>query len=326
VCIRLVCLLLQITGLNRFVGASYGTQQQVNRHVEEAIVAYKREETIRLAQAMPPQEITATQDETFTGGLCLVAIEPVSNYILLEQAAEARDQDPWNALMADALALLKCKVIPSTSDEAPGLLAYVEQHLGAHHSPALFHVQHELSKAVAAPIAAKQRAAEKAVSTAEAQLNRIQAHTQSAGELPERRRPGRPPKVAPCLAQAEQEVAVARQERQRLAQSREQIGQRIRAMGHAYPFVDLERGVRRNGKLIVSDIQHQIDTIRTIAQQEGLSAACMERIAKAERVVAQDAGNDRVRVDVCVAAGAATGPAAAGVLRHACASDSLVLS
>jgi hypothetical protein len=29
---------------------------------------------------MPPQEITVPQDETFTGGLCLVAIEPVSNY------------------------------------------------------------------------------------------------------------------------------------------------------------------------------------------------------------------------------------------------------
>jgi hypothetical protein len=80
--IRLVCLFLQLTGLNRFVGASYGTQQQVNRHVEEAMVVYNREETIRLAQEMPSKEITATQDETFTGGLCLVAIEPVSNYIL----------------------------------------------------------------------------------------------------------------------------------------------------------------------------------------------------------------------------------------------------
>ena len=67
--IRLVCLLLKITGLNRFVGASYGTQQQVNRRVEEAMVAYRREESERLAQAMPPQEIPVTQDETFTGGL-----------------------------------------------------------------------------------------------------------------------------------------------------------------------------------------------------------------------------------------------------------------
>jgi hypothetical protein len=50
-------------------------------------------------------------------------------------------------------------VIQSTSDEAPGLLAYVEQHLGAHHSPDLFHGQHELSKAVCAPMAVKQRAA-----------------------------------------------------------------------------------------------------------------------------------------------------------------------
>jgi hypothetical protein len=73
----------------------------------------------------------------------------------LEQAALARDQDTWHAFMEQALAGLNCRVIQSTSDEAPGLLAYVAHHLGAHHSPDLFHVQHALSKAVSAPIAAK---------------------------------------------------------------------------------------------------------------------------------------------------------------------------
>jgi len=283
--IRLVCLFLQMTGLNRFVGASYGTQQRVNLGVEEAIVAYRREETERLAQAMVPQDITATQDETFTGGLCLVAIEPVSNYILLEQPAEARDQDTWRALMEPALAPLKCNVIQSTSDEAPGLLAYVAHHLGAHHSPDIFHVQHELSKAVAGPIAAKQRAAEKAVVTAEATLRQVQTHLQSADAQPERRGPGRPPKAAPRLEQAQQEVEATRQEYQRLTGQREQVGQSIRAIGHAYHFVDLARGVRRNGKLIASDIQHQIDMIRDIAQQERLSQPCLDRLEKAERVV-----------------------------------------
>jgi len=153
--IRLVCLLLTLTGLDRFVGASYGTQQQVNRRVEEAIVAYRRDESLRLAHEMPPKDITMTQDETFTGGLCLVGIEPVSNYILLEQAAHARDQDTWQALMEQALSGLNCQVIQSTSDEAPGLLAYVAHHLGAHHSPDLFHVQHELVKAVSGPLAMK---------------------------------------------------------------------------------------------------------------------------------------------------------------------------
>ena len=55
---------------------------------------------------------------------------------------------------------------------------------------------------------------------------------------------------------------------------REMVRQSIRAIGHAYHFVDLERGVRRNGKLIASDIQGHIDTIRRIAQQEDLSQAC----------------------------------------------------
>jgi hypothetical protein len=159
--IRLVCLLLKLTGLDRFVGASYGAQQQVNHRVEQAIVDYRRVETPRLAQDMPPTDITVTQDETFTGGLCLVGMEPVSNFIILERLARARDQATWDELMAPALAELNCQVIQSTSDEASGLLAYVEHHLEAHHSPDLFHVQQELSRAVSAPIATQVRAAQK---------------------------------------------------------------------------------------------------------------------------------------------------------------------
>ena len=278
---RLVCLLLKLTGLNRFVGASYGTQQQVNRHVEEAMVAYRQEESTRLAHEMPPKEMTMTPDETLTGGLCLVGMDPESNDIVLEHTAPARDQDTWDALMAPALAGLNCKVIQATSDEAPGLLAYVAHHLGAHHSPDLFHVQHELSKAVAAPIATKQRAAAKAEET----RKRVHEHLLNANEEPQQPGPGRPPKGAASLAQVEQEVDAARQEHQRLTAQREPVTQSIRAIGHAYHFVDLERGVRRNGKLIAGDLQQHIDTIRTIAQHEGLSERCMERIAKAERVV-----------------------------------------
>jgi hypothetical protein len=80
--IRLVCLLLTLTGLDRFVAASYGTQQQVNHQVEEAIVTYRHEESAHLAKNMPAKDITVAKDETFTGGLCLVAAEPKSNYIV----------------------------------------------------------------------------------------------------------------------------------------------------------------------------------------------------------------------------------------------------
>jgi uncharacterized protein DUF6399 len=283
--IRLVCLLLQRTGLNRFVGASYGTQQQVNRQVEEAIVTYRREESARLARDMPAKAITLAKDETFTGGLCLVAMEPKSNYILLEQAAQGRDQDTWQALMEQALAGLNCQGMQSTSDEAPGLLAYVEHHLGAHHSPDLFHVQHELVKAVGGPMATKQRAAAKAATEAQERLAQGQGQLQGAGDAPAKRGPGRPPKATASLEQLEREVQAASQEYERISAQRAQVAQSIRSIGQAYHFVNLERGVRRNGQLIAADIQAQIDSIRSVAQHEGLSQACLERIEKAERVV-----------------------------------------
>src|SRR5437016_2219000 len=222
------------------------------------MVAYRQDETARLAQDMPRKDITVAQDETFTGGLCLVTMDPESNFIILEQLAHARDQGMWNALMAPALEQLNCRVIQSTSDEAPGLLAYVEHYLEAHHSPDLFHVQHELVKAVSGPMATKERAAHQAVTEATAQLERLQSDLKSASAEPEKRRPGRPPKDPMSLEQAEQALEAARREHARLAVQRAQVQASIRGIGHDYHFVDLERGVRRNARLIASDLQGHI--------------------------------------------------------------------
>lgn len=283
--IRLVCLFLHLTGLDRFVAASYGAQQQVNLQVEHAIVAYGRTEPPRLAKDMPCKDLTVTQDETFTGGLCLITMDPESNFIILEQLAQARDQTTWHDLMAPALAQLKCRVIQSTSDEAPGLLAYVEHYLEAHHSPDVFHVQHELVKAVSGPMATKERAAHKAVTEALEQLERRQTDPPNAGDEPEKCRPGRLPKAPVSLEHAEQALEAARREHERLVQQRAQVTASLRGLGHDYHFVDLERGVRRNGQLIASDIYEHIAQIRTIAQHAGLSQSCLARIDKAERVV-----------------------------------------
>jgi hypothetical protein len=201
-------------------------------------------------------------------------MDPDSNFIILEQLAQAREQASWNALMAPALAPLNCQVIQSTSDEAPGLLAYVEHSLAAHHSPDLFHVQHELRKAVSAPMATKERAAHQAVAAAREQLNQVQTYLQTTGDAPPKRGPGRPPKAPGSLEQAQHEFEAANREHERLAQQREQVTKSIRGIGHDYHFVDLERGVRRNGPLIAHDIQEHIEQVRAIAQHEGLSQTC----------------------------------------------------
>jgi len=283
--IRLVCLFLNLTGLNRFVAASYGAHQQVNLHVEQAMVTNRHAETARLAQDMPRKAITVTQDETFTGGLCLITMDQESNFILLERLAQARDQTTWDARMAPALAQRNCRVIQSTSDAARGLLASVEHSLEAHHSPDLFHVPHELVKAVSGPMAIKEWAARKAVTEAREQLERLQSAPQSVGDEPAKSRPDHAPKEPVSLEQAEHTLEAARREHARLAEQRAQVQASIQGIGHDYHFVDLERGVRRNGQRIASDIQGHIGQIRSMAQHEGLSQSCVEHIDKAERVV-----------------------------------------
>jgi hypothetical protein len=125
--------------------------------------------------------------------------------------------------MAPALAQLNCEVIQSTRDEAPGIVAYVEPQLGSHHAPDLFHVQHELSKAVCAPLATKERAAQKALSEAQEQLDQAQARLESPDDQLEKRGPGRPPKAPMSLDQAQPTLEAASREHERLAQQRDQV-------------------------------------------------------------------------------------------------------
>jgi hypothetical protein len=245
---------------------------------------YGHDDTTRLAHGMPHKDLTVSQDETFTGGLCLLTMDPESHCILLEQLAQARAQARWNALRAPALAQRNGQGIPSTSDEAPGLLASVAPSLEAHHSPDLLPVQPELVTAVSGPMATKERAAHKALTEATAQLERLQSDPKSADDEPAKRRPGRPPKAPMSLEQAEQTLASARRAPGRLAEQRAQVQARIRGIGHDDPLVALERGVRRHGPLIASDMQGHLEQMRTSAQHEGRSQSCLERLEKAERV------------------------------------------
>ena len=100
---RQVCQFFELTGLDRFIASSYGTQQKVAVKIEASIADYDKEEKSRLAEKMTPKEITTCEDETFHPETCLVAIEPVSNFILLEKYADGRKASDWTQAMEEAL-------------------------------------------------------------------------------------------------------------------------------------------------------------------------------------------------------------------------------
>lgn len=213
--IRLVCLFLELTGLNHFVAASYRPHWQVSVALEQAIDEFDQEEKARLGQTMKSKQITVCEDETFHPETCLVAIEPVSNFILLEQYAEDRTADTWTEALAEATKGLAVDVIQSTSDEGRGLLHHVKKDLGIHHSPDLFHVQHELVKGTNGALASKVRQATKTV------------------------------EKAPTPA--------AKQALERATQQQQRVQQSLRDISTAYHPYDLQTGAVRSAEMVIEN-------------------------------------------------------------------------
>jgi len=276
--IRLVCLFLELSGLDQFVAASYGTQQQASVVMEEAVVTFGKEEKERLAAGMATKQVTVCEDETFHPEVCLVAIEPVSNFILLEQYADDRKAKTWTKALGAATEGLPIEIVQSTSDEGRGLLRHVKKDLGVHHSPDLFHVQRELVRGTSVALAGRKRRAEETVAEAAKQVSRHREEqpTDPDGEGSHESVPG----VEEQLEQAQKtlETVTAHQERVKKA---------IQGVSVAYHPFDLETGAARSAEEVSTAFEQLFAEVETVAAEANLPQRCLEKIEKAKGVVVE---------------------------------------
>jgi hypothetical protein len=284
--VRLVSLFLDLSHLNRFVASSHGAQQQVSVAVQKAIVDHGRAQRAQLAASMPAKTITVAQDETFHPETCLVAIEPVSNFILLERYSERRDAASWTEPMSEAVANLPVQIVQSTSDEGRGLLAHVREGLGAHHSPDLFHVQHEVSKGVSPALAAKTREAERGHERTTAQVL-AQTQARDAFDSPERHRgPGRRPDFEQRIEQARAREAQAVETLERARARQREAREAVDEIGAAYHPWDPKTGSAREADEVARALEQQVERIERVVGEAGLSPRATDHVEKARRVIA----------------------------------------
>ena len=109
---------LELSGLSAFVGSSVTTQKRISRQMDQQLILFSQKETQQLAQRMPKKRITLGEDETFHPDICMVAMEPVSNFILVEQDTADRCGETWNQVVGSVLKSLPVTVIQASSDEA----------------------------------------------------------------------------------------------------------------------------------------------------------------------------------------------------------------
>ncbi len=273
---------LHLSQLDKFVASSHGTLHKQSMQMEAVINQFGDLEGKKLALKMPKKKITLCEDEPFHPEICLVAMEPVSNFILLEAYSERRDGDSWSAAIKEALTDLPVDVIQATSDGGTGLIKHIEQSLQAHHSPDLFHVQQDLTRATSAPINAKVKQAEKTYETSKKVLEKLMKKQEKEYNI--RENPDSCSDLDRDVILEEMAAEAALIRLNELKKHQEDIKESKKALGTVYHPYDLETGAPQTAEVVGEKMEAHYATIQTIADNADLSDNSMRRLEKAHRV------------------------------------------
>lgn len=280
--IRVVALFFKLAGLAPYVVCSYGAVRRAVQKMEVNVLDYGDVERTRLAAMMPKKAITVALDETFHPAICLVGVEPVSGFILAEEYAPKRDQLRWAATLGEAKKGLNVDMIQATSDEARGIIGLVEKAIG-HHSPDLFHVQREISKGTAAPLAAAVRRAEAALS--DAREHHVACVAEKDAFWQGTRGPGRPPafddRIASATVLEEHAVKALALAQQHQNEMRDVVRG---AAGVYHPF-DLATGTARIATTVQAELAALFQRARDLVTGASLPERCSKAVEKAARVM-----------------------------------------
>jgi len=273
---------LDKSGLSPFVASSYSSQRRVSKQMDDNIIQFGEIEDKRLGQQMPTKTITLCEDETFHPEICLVAIEPVSNFILVERYAIDRKTKTWDEAVCDALKNLPVEVIQVASDEGRSLISHALKGLKVHHSPDCFHVSYEVGRGTCGALMSKVRKAEKEHEDAIKQTHEIE-HEKEKFDGAEKRPRGRRPHFEKRIEQAKQTEQQAKDDLEQARLNHETVLSEKAEIGRVYHPYDLKTGKRQGSETVSELLSECFDKIHNATID--LSDRCKDRVKKAQRVV-----------------------------------------
>ena len=273
---------LKLSGLSPFVASSYSTQRKISNKMDDWIIEFEKKEQPKLIQNMPAKKITLAEDETFHPQICMVAIEPVSNFIFVEKYVKHRDGQTWNNVVFQALKGFPVKVIQVTSDEGRGLINHTIKGLNAHHSSDCFHVPHEIGKGTSGALASAVKKAKKeyemAVKQAEKEVSLKEKYDDQL-----KRPPGRRPNFEKTIDLVEKHKDQAQSDLEKAIQNQETVCNEKAAIGKDYHPYNTETGAIQDSQKVSELLELRFKNIKDATND--LSDRCKKRVDKAHRVV-----------------------------------------
>lgn len=275
--IRLVGTFLERAGLDRFVATSRGALHPLVARIESGLIAWRDREQPALAGQMKPRAITLVPDEHFHSGKpCLVGLEPVSGFLLVECYRDRRDADTWKGAIAEGTRGMPVEVVQMTSDEARALIRLAEKGFAAAHSPDLFHGQHDLLKPLLLPL-------NRPIQQAEKELH--QASQRSAALDTPAEEPTSWKEFLALVCAVQKEEALSKQLEQ-ARQRQEEAVQQVRGIGDDYHPFDRETGQPLSAQEVGGPLNAHLDQLAKVAAEAGLAEKAKAAVNKSRTWVA----------------------------------------
>ena len=273
---------LRSTHLDLFMPSSKSSLQRSASEMERHIIAFADSERAGMASEMPFKEISVAQDETFPNGVCLVALEPVSNFILLERMAADRKTETWNQHMQRALKGLPVKIIQAVGDESRSLVKHAREGLGAFHSPDTFHVQQELTRAASTQLALKVKRTEEELKKKAREVDRqIEKKADYETLAPKPR--GRPPAFDARIEHARSNEMECVQELRKAKSAQTTFHEARRNISKSYHPYSLETGLPQSPEDVEAKLEKDFDQITETTAN--LKNVFKRRVKKARKQV-----------------------------------------
>jgi hypothetical protein len=282
--LRRLALFLRQTQLDRFVASSTGALHELGQTIQADLGLFADEERPRLAEGMSHRHIALVPDENFHGPhVCLVAAEPASNFLVVEQYAERRDEATWTEAIEQGLAGLPVTVLLVSSDQAKGILACAQHGLEAQHLPELFHGQRDLCRPLLGALQRQQETAHKQLEQAQGQLQACRDEAERARAGPPR--PGRPKDDDGRLARGAAQVEGCATRLSECAGRQEQAREAIRGLADDYHPFDRRTGAALEEAEVAKRLGQRLQALEQVVQQAELAGKAEEALSRGRRWV-----------------------------------------
>ena len=270
--IRQVGTFLDRAGLDRFVASSRGALHPLAAHLESDLVVFRDQEQPTLAQQMKPKTITVVADEHFHSGKpCLVGLEPLAGFLLIECYRDHRDADTWKEAIDEGTQGMPVEVIQMTSDLARALVCCAEKGLQAAHSPDLFHGQRDTLKSLLLPL-------NRPIQQAEKDLEKANKHTEKL-DVPEEQVQS-PQELEALIEAVRDELAIEERLRQAKAQQEKAV-QEVRGVADDYHPFDRQTGQPVSAEEVGKRLNEHVDKLEKVVAEAKLGEKPRQAVCKA---------------------------------------------